>query len=360
MHLQLYMMARHEDDDRSHRRRRSVESSSESHRPRRGRDPSASEDRQRKSRRDEGRRSRDSRSRERGRHNREERSHRHRSRSRSPDHKSRRHKERGSVEETRPRDRRYEEDRRKGKSQDADRDRGKGDRDRDRTRTHKHRRSYSGSHSPPRRHDNPPSRSESRNESAPIIPKRTKGPLPSQQDAFKGTPKGDSEDSTPAVDKQKPNFSQTGRLAAETNTVNVNGGSIVLKYHEPPEARKPPSKEAWRLYIFKGEDLLDTVELGGRSCWLVGRERLVVDFPIEHPSCSKQHAAIQFRYIEKKNEFGDRDGRVRPYLIDLESANGTTVNGEPAPGGRYMELMDKDVLKFGLSTRECVLMLPPS
>jgi smad nuclear-interacting protein 1 len=141
--------------------------------------------------------------------------------------------------------------------------------------------------------------------------------------------------------------------------VNVNGGSIVLKYHEPAEARKPPAKDAWRLYVFKGEDLLETVELGGRSCWLVGRERLVVDFPVEHPSCSKQHAAIQFRYVEKRNEFGDRDGRVRPYLIDLESANGSTVNGEAAPKGRYMELMDKDVLKFGLSTRECVLMLPP-
>ena len=86
----------------------------------------------------------------------------------------------------------------------------------------------------------------------------------------------------------------------------------------------------------------------------------MVDFPIDHPSCSKQHAAIQFRYVEKRNEFGDRDGRVRPYLIDLESANGSTVNGEEAPKGRYMELMDKDVLKFGLSTRECVLMLPPA
>lgn len=85
----------------------------------------------------------------------------------------------------------------------------------------------------------------------------------------------------------------------------------------------------------------------------------MADLPVDHPSCSKQHAALQFRYVEKRNEFGDRHGRVRPYLIDLESANGTTVNGEPAPAGRYMELMDKDVIKFGLSTREYVLMLPP-
>jgi smad nuclear-interacting protein 1 len=169
-----------------------------------------------------------------------------------------------------------------------------------------------------------------------------------------------SKRSSPAPEKEKPNFSNTGRLATESNTVMMEGGSVVLKYHEPPEARKPPAKDAWRLYVFKGSDLLEIVELGERSCWLVGREKLVVDFPIEHPSCSKQHAAVQFRYIEKRNEFGDRQGRVRPYLIDLESANGSTVNGELVPTGRYVGLQDKDVLRFGLSTREYVLMLPPA
>lgn len=168
---------------------------------------------------------------------------------------------------------------------------------------------------------------------------------------------GDSE--APPPEKEKPNFGNTGRLAAESNTVAVNGESVVLKYHEPPEARKPPGKEPWRLYVFKGEDVLEVVELNERSCWLIGRERLVVDFPLDHPSCSKQHAALQFRFVEKRNEFGDRIGKVKPYLIDLESANGSSVNGESVPGGRYVEVRDKDVLKFGLSSREYVLMLPP-
>lgn len=187
---------------------------------------------------------------------------------------------------------------------------------------------------------------------------RSRGPLPSQEEAF--TSKEVSKKSSPAPEKkekEKPNFANTGRLAAESNTVPVNGGTAVLKYHEPPEARKPPPKDDWRLYVFKGNDLLEMVQLGERSCWLIGREKLVVDFPVEHPSCSKQHAAIQFRYVEKRNEFGDRQGRVRPYLIDLESANGSMVNGELIPTGRYVELRDRDVLKFGLSTREYVLML---
>lgn len=134
---------------------------------------------------------------------------------------------------------------------------------------------------------------------------------------------------------------------------------MVLKYHEPPEARKPPAKEPWRLYVFKGEDLLEVVELYERSCWLVGKERMVVDFPLEHPSCSKQHAAIQFRYVEKRNEFGDRIGKVKPYLIDLESANGSSLNGEAVPAAQYVEVQDKDVLRFGLSSREYVMLLPP-
>ncbi|KAK2737289.1 hypothetical protein FQN57_000373 [Myotisia sp. PD_48] len=204
-------------------------------------------------------------------------------------------------------------------------------------------------------------RSRSRS-SSPRPSRRSKQPLPSQQDAFEKTPTDATGMSTPAaVDKERANFKNTGRLAAEANTVRSSDGtsSIVLKYHEPPEARKPPAKDAWRLYIFKDDEILETVQLGDRSCWLVGKETFVADLPIEHPSCSKQHAAIQFRFIEKRNEFGDRVGKVKPYLIDLESANGTTLNGEPAPTGRYLELRDKDVLKFGLSTREYVLLLPP-
>lgn len=112
--------------------------------------------------------------------------------------------------------------------------------------------------------------------------------------------------------------------------------------------------------MFKGDDILDTVELSEQSCWLFGREAAVADFPIEHLSCSKQHAVIQFRYLEKRNEFGDKIGKVKPYLIDLESANGTLLNEDTIPAAKYVELRDKDVVKFGQSTREYVIQLPVS
>jgi smad nuclear-interacting protein 1 len=42
-------------------------------------------------------------------------------------------------------------------------------------------------------------------------------------------------------------------LAAETNAVKLTDGtSTILKYNEPPEARKPTL--GWRLYVFKGSE----------------------------------------------------------------------------------------------------------
>ncbi|TLD19521.1 smad nuclear-interacting protein 1-like [Venturia nashicola] len=176
------------------------------------------------------------------------------------------------------------------------------------------------------------------------------------QVAFNGEA-GDGTVEAPIV-KEKPNFGPSGLLAKESNT--VAGTKIVLKYNEPPEARKPPASQAWRMYIFKGDDLVDTVPLHTRSCWLIGREGAVADLLVEHPSTSKQHAVIQFRHSVKVNEFGDRTNVVRPYLLDLESANGTELNGERLEGSRYFEVRDKDMMKIGLSEREYVFMLPPS
>ncbi|KAG6000668.1 hypothetical protein E4U21_005251 [Claviceps maximensis] len=184
---------------------------------------------------------------------------------------------------------------------------------------------------------------------------RRGGPLPSQEASFAVT-NGEE----PEKPKEKPNFKTSGVLAAASNSVaQVDGTSVVLKYHEPSEARKPPPRDQWKLFVFKGADIVDTIELGLRSCWLIGRERAVVDLPAEHPSISKQHAVIQFRYTEKRNEYGDKIGRVKPYLIDLESANGTILNHDKIPDSRYLELRDKDMVQFGHSTREYVIMLAP-
>ncbi|KAF9534488.1 SMAD/FHA domain-containing protein [Crepidotus variabilis] len=170
-------------------------------------------------------------------------------------------------------------------------------------------------------------------------------------------PRGPSRSTSPqpASKNSKPNFKPSGLLAAETNTVKASDGtSTVLKYNEPPEARKPVA--GWRLYVFKGKEQLELLHIYRQSAYLVGRDRLVADISVDHPSCSKQHAAIQYRYIQETDEYGSSKGSVKPFIIDLESTNGTLVNDETIPAARYYELKTSDVIKFGLSDREYVIL----
>ncbi|GAA6009152.1 hypothetical protein JCM11491_005771 [Sporobolomyces phaffii] len=176
-------------------------------------------------------------------------------------------------------------------------------------------------------------------------PGRPSQALPSQQ-ALTG-----KEGEEPPAKSIEPNFEQSGALAAETNTLR----GVVLKYNEPPEARKPVRN--WRLYVFKGKEQVELFHVHRQSAYLVGRDRIVADIPVDHPSTSKQHAVLQFRQVTERNEFGDTKSLTKPFIIDLDSANGTMVNEEAVPPSRFYELKSGDVLKFAFSTREYVLLV---
>ncbi|KAI1285604.1 Smad nuclear-interacting protein 1 [Halotydeus destructor] len=152
------------------------------------------------------------------------------------------------------------------------------------------------------------------------------------------------------IEKEKPSFGLSGKLAEDTNKFN----GIVIKYNEPAEAKKP--KRKWRLYPFKGEEALEFIPMFKQSAFLLGRERKVADIPLDHPSCSSQHAVIQFKAVEFEREDGTIGKRTRPYLIDLDSSNGTYLNHKRIESRRYHEVFEKDVVKFGFSTREYVIM----
>lgn len=89
---------------------------------------------------------------------------------------------------------------------------------------------------------------------------------------------------------------------------------------------------------------------------MFGRERKAADIPIDHPSCSKQHAVIQYRLTKKKDADGLLNEAIRPYLMDLGSTNGTFVNGDRIESQKYYELLEKDLIKFGNSSREYILL----
>ncbi|KAK7951061.1 uncharacterized protein PG986_006789 [Apiospora aurea] len=306
--------------------------------PRRSRHDDSDDERSRErrtSRRDEGARTSERRREREASEDRGKDRRRHR-RSRSPRSPKPRRRSRSRDDERRHHSRRYDETR------GSDSGRGKeGTRRRSRDR---------GSHDSRRRRDYDDDSKSKSDKDKQVV--RRNGPLPSQSDSFAVT-NGEE----PPKPKEQPNFGTTGTLAAASNSIaQADGSTIVLKYHEPPEARKPSPKDVWKLFVFKGADIIDTIELSHRSCWLVGRELAVVDMIAEHPSISKQHAVIQFRYQEKRNEYGDKIGKIKPYLLDLESANGTMLNSKKIPDSRFLELKDKDLVQFGQSTREYVLM----
>ncbi|XP_077973678.1 smad nuclear interacting protein 1-like [Styela clava] len=150
-------------------------------------------------------------------------------------------------------------------------------------------------------------------------------------------------------EKEKPNLGLSGALTEDTNTFR----GVVIKYNEPPEARVP--KKKWRLYPFKGDEALKVLHLHRQSAYLLGKMRRIVDIPIDHPSCSKQHAVFQFRMVERVKDDGTTGRTIKPYIIDLDSSNGTFVNNQKIQPRRYVELKEKDVVKFAYSSREYVL-----
>ncbi|XP_020580513.1 FHA domain-containing protein DDL [Phalaenopsis equestris] len=151
--------------------------------------------------------------------------------------------------------------------------------------------------------------------------------------------------------KQKPSFELSGKLAEETNRVR----GITLLFNEPPDACKPDIR--WRLYVFKaGEVLNEPLYVHRQSCYLFGRERRVADIATDHPSCSKQHAVLQYRSVDKETAGEFFSKQIRPYLMDLGSTNGTFINENRIEPQRYYELFEKDTIKFGNSSREYVML----
>lgn len=155
------------------------------------------------------------------------------------------------------------------------------------------------------------------------------------------------------IEVEKPNFELSGLLAEEQNQLN----GVALTFSIPPDSLIPqPPTCDWRLYAFKGEENTSVHKLWASSCFLLGVDDRLLEaksesgmhfIPLMDSSCSKQHAVIQFR---------KRSNLATPYLLDLNSTNRTFLNGSPLESGRYVELRDQDVVKFGVSDWEFVLM----
>ena len=202
------------------------------------------------------------------------------------------------------------------------------------------------------RESNAPRRYDSGRSSTPASSAATGGPV--------NRATGEVDDTIRSQVKEQANFGLSGALAEDQRTGNVYKG-VVMKWSEPPDAATP--KLHWQLHIFKGDKAMkDPFMLNRQSAFLVGRDRAIADLPTDHPSCSKQHAVLQFRRVPVQGtntvvvHGAAQRTTVKPYIMDLESANGTWLNGERVAAARYIELKATDVLKFGASSRDYVLL----
>ncbi|XP_074310975.1 uncharacterized protein LOC141646887 [Silene latifolia] len=252
-------------------------------------------------------------------------------------------------------ERESEGERPRDRDRTGDREIGK-DRDRDAVARASSRSKHRHSESPPNRHQHR-NRHHSRSP-----PPASGSRVPHEDDDSRGADHRDDESDAVAQmkaaeqaletkEKAKPSFELSGKLAEETNRVR----GVTLLFNEPPDARKPDVR--WRLYVFKGGDVLnEPLYVHRQSCYLFGRERRVADIPTDHPSCSKQHAVLQYRQVETERPDGMMSKQIKPYLMDLGSTNKTFINDAAIEPQRYYELFEKDTIKFGNSSREYVLL----
>lgn len=171
---------------------------------------------------------------------------------------------------------------------------------------------------------------------------------------------------------------------------------------------------AYKLLAMKHDrKVAEYANITWRSVWLLGKDPDVNDVPLEHPSCSGQHASMEMRfvladeaaldaYVTEKVKTMSPDAPMLPssgadvppfaqskqalrsfctgmwamleealtsaggdasvvwtaelQLIDLGSTNHTKLNGEVVPAMEATTVIDSDVLEFGCSTRKYVVM----
>lgn len=156
------------------------------------------------------------------------------------------------------------------------------------------------------------------------------------------------------IEKEKPNFEPSGILEKDLqNEYNKSMNNKIAINYKPPNDSIIP-EDIWFVFKFikDNKEANETYKLVGKDFFLIGKDNRICDIRIKQKNISRQHAVIQFRKIIKDNN----DICILPYLIDLNSTNGTYLNGDKIDNSKYYELRDKDNLNFGDKKIDFVLM----
>ncbi|OAE25283.1 hypothetical protein AXG93_4642s1040 [Marchantia polymorpha subsp. ruderalis] len=125
--------------------------------------------------------------------------------------------------------------------------------------------------------------------------------------------------------------------AVATSTLGAGGS-----HWQPPDWAVDPKAGVYWLDVLKDGEVVDKISLDRRRC-IFGRQSVMCDIVLDHPSVSRQHAAI----VQHKN------GGI--YVIDQGSVHGTFVANERLTKDNPVELEVGQSLRFAASTRIYVL-----
>jgi smad nuclear-interacting protein 1 len=206
---------------------------------------------------------------------------------------------------------------------------------------------------------------------------RSQSPPPARALLPSGSESNDHESDAAPI--EKPNYTPTGLLARAQNTVistHAKAGTVskethIRKYTEPADAAPfaPSTRQIseqtkyegatsqYRLVRFAKHDNtpLENIRLDQQTSYLVGTDPVLSHIPLSNTkSAEEQHAVIQYRLKVSMDKYGDTHRQIKPYLIDLDSEEGTSLNRDLIPSSRYVELRHKDLLEFGKDGHEYV------
>jgi protein-tyrosine phosphatase len=115
-------------------------------------------------------------------------------------------------------------------------------------------------------------------------------------------------------------------------------GVETLDFELPPEWAAEPTHARASLSVEKGGTEVESLPVGEHSMVTFGRS-LTCDFPLEHPSISRNHAALVHHH----------NGGL--YVIDLKSSHQTFVNSKAIRPFEACLLREGAALSFGASSR---------
>ncbi|XP_032817805.1 nuclear inhibitor of protein phosphatase 1 isoform X3 [Petromyzon marinus] len=122
-----------------------------------------------------------------------------------------------------------------------------------------------------------------------------------------------------------------------------SGDAIIKALFECPSwAGKPPP--GLHLDVIKGDKMIEKLIIDEKKYYLFGRNQDLCDFPIDHQSCSRVHAALVYHKHLK-----------RVFIIDLNSTHGSFLGQIRLEPHKPQQVPVDTTLTFGASTRTYTL-----